>query len=474
MSAIGFSASQLLDRLIGGAVPAGFGGTFADFAASLQPSSFRGVPFGVTLGESRFGRSLALHEYPFRDTQWAEDLGRGTRQFTIQGFLISDSLIYGGGDITDQRTALIGAAETKGKGTLIHPTLGRLQVSIPEGGLIITDRLDAGNFLEFSLACYETGERTFPASASDASDDSEGAADSLDSASGADFISRVADAVRFGAQVVNMGVLTATSWVGILNVAAADATGIFNMVASLPGSFGRFFNGALAGYAQALVGPAIPVTLESLVFSGTQARASVAEAGLAFIATCHEHEPDGPPAAAQAAGAALLAATVNPADAVRLFAGLSNFYPGLPTGDSVTAAASGVMQTAMGALLRRTALAAMVRASNLYQPQSEDDANQVRVTVCGLLEQEAVTAGDNGDDSTYAALIAARGAVAADLGTRGAQLPPMRQFNLARSFPSLVVGQMLYQDSARADQLVQEANPRHPAFMPATFKALSS
>ncbi len=33
----------------------------------LLPASFRGVPFGVLGSRSRFGRRLAVHEYPYRD-----------------------------------------------------------------------------------------------------------------------------------------------------------------------------------------------------------------------------------------------------------------------------------------------------------------------------------------------------------------------------------------------------------------------
>jgi prophage DNA circulation protein len=62
-------------------------------------------------------------------------MGRGTRRFVLKGFLVQDSLIYGGGDAISQRIALIAACETKGSGTLIHPTLGEMTVSVPENGL---------------------------------------------------------------------------------------------------------------------------------------------------------------------------------------------------------------------------------------------------------------------------------------------------------------------------------------------------
>lgn len=469
-------AQSLLDDLtktvgLGGGATAA---AQADFLARIQPASFRGVPFGVVRGESSFGRGIALHEYPYRDTQWPEDMGRATRRFSIQGFLITNSLIYGGGNVIDQRAKLIAAAETKGAGTLIHPTLGRLQVSIPDQGLRVVEQLDGATYMEFTLACYEAGERTFPDASVSQSSSTADAANNVNAAASQNFQSSISSALQQGAQVIRTAVATADKWVGILNTVAFDATGIFNLAASLPGDFGRFFNGALAGYAQALVGPIVPLTLESLVFSGTQARADVQTAGDDLITACSDQEPDGPPAAAQAAAATLAAAIVNPADGIRLFTQLASFYPADVTGPSVVGVASATMQTAMGALLRRTSLAALVRVTQTYQPSSEDDASQVRLAVCDLLDQEALIAGDTGDDASYSALCAARGAVAADLDARGGQLPPMRQFTYAESLPSLVLAQRLYQDATRADQLVSEANPRHPGFMPLTFKALSS
>ena len=46
----------------------------------LNQASFRGVPFAVYGGDARFGRRLALHEYPGRDKPYIEDMGRSTRR----------------------------------------------------------------------------------------------------------------------------------------------------------------------------------------------------------------------------------------------------------------------------------------------------------------------------------------------------------------------------------------------------------
>ena len=47
---------------------------------SLQAASFRGVPFEVMADSVPVGRRVQVHEFVQRDTPYAEDLGRATRQ----------------------------------------------------------------------------------------------------------------------------------------------------------------------------------------------------------------------------------------------------------------------------------------------------------------------------------------------------------------------------------------------------------
>ncbi len=108
----------------------------------LNKASFRGVPFAVYGGDSRFGRRLAIHEYPGRDKPYIEDMGRSTRRIRMSGFLVTDSLVYGGGNVLAQRDALVAAVESAGPGALMHPTLGALKVSVPSEGLSVVERWD--------------------------------------------------------------------------------------------------------------------------------------------------------------------------------------------------------------------------------------------------------------------------------------------------------------------------------------------
>ena len=51
-------------------------------------------------------------------------------------------------------------------------------------------------------------------------------------------------------------------------------------------------------------------------------------------------------------------------------------------------------------------------------------------------------------------------------------LSELMQINTASPLPALALANRLYQDGSRANELIQEANVPHPAFMPITMKVL--
>lgn len=152
----------------------------------LQRASWRGVPFGVITVGGRFGRRQAVHTYPFRDTIWVEDLGRAGRRIMLIGFLVENSLVYGGGDVLQQQERMIAAAEAEGPGTLVHPTLGALTVSLAEPIEITTGR-ESGLAFELRFVFIEAGKRVFPAAAASTQDQTNTAATTVDAAVLGDF-----------------------------------------------------------------------------------------------------------------------------------------------------------------------------------------------------------------------------------------------------------------------------------------------
>lgn len=443
----------------------------------MQPASFRGVPFGVLSAEGTFGRRTSLHEYPFRDKPWVEDVGRATRRITLLGFLVSDSRIYGGGDVIAQRARLVGAVETAGPGTLVHPTLGRLTVSAIS--LTVREKHDDGRYFEVMLQVLESGERVFPSVASATSDFTGLSALGVDTAASGNFLSRAVADLKLGASVVNQVVSTARKWATPALSLVRDATNLSHLASNLPGVLGRYFGGANVG-GLGLLGSTgeqlvdASTSIADLITQGTQARALVQSTIDTFLSLASQNKPAEFAASAQALSAAVLATCVDPADGIRLLTQLAVSPTPDPTTTSPVGLAMADVQTGCNDLFRRAAVASLARASAIYQPSSYDDAVRVRSIVVDALDAEALVAGDQGEDESFAALRALRQAVVQDLTERGANLATIRTFKMPSALPSLYLANRLYRTAAREDQLVRQANPRHPLFMPTAFRALSA
>lgn len=113
----------------------------------LLPASFRNVPFYVEGSGLTGGRKLVEHNYPLSDERYFEDLGKKQRDFTIT------ASVYGP-NYLEKRNALVTALEKQGKGTLIHPFYGAMQVfALPYTLNEDITSLGRGEFtLKFSLA----------------------------------------------------------------------------------------------------------------------------------------------------------------------------------------------------------------------------------------------------------------------------------------------------------------------------------
>ena len=178
-------------------------------------------------------------------------------------------------------------------------------------------------------------------------------------------------------------------------------------------------------------------------------------------------------AASQTLAEALLACVNDPADAVRLLMPLTSFLPARLPGSGPLWMNAQSIQDALASNLRCAACAALAKASAAYQPVSYQDAQSLRVMVCGAIDAEAIRTADAGWDASYQALRDLRTAVALDLAVRGATLAVLVEVETQASIPSLAEAWTLYQDTSREPGLVASANPQHPLFMPLSFQALN-
>jgi prophage DNA circulation protein len=211
----------------------------------LRRASWRGIEFDVLVTESRFGRRTALHEYPFRDAVWVEDLGRGARRMHLVGYLVGD-------DVAQQQDEMIEAAEQEGPGELVHPTLGLRQVSLVEFGT--SARHELGRVIELSFVFVEGEQRLYPASAIATGDAVAQAASALEAASEGSFLGSLQVAAQGGLNAVRQAQTTVRGWTSTASRLVGSATNAIGSVGSLiPGvgnKLSRYLTGARSPLAR--------------------------------------------------------------------------------------------------------------------------------------------------------------------------------------------------------------------------------
>ena len=433
---------------------------------NLSPASFRGAQFAVTNSETSGGRRIVVHQYPGRNTPWAEDMGRGVRRFRLTGFILNGDMLLGGATIAMQRSALITACEAKGAGTLVHPTLGSLNVMVEKYS--IGEDLGAGYASDVTLDCVESGVQTFPNIAA-VQGGIAAANTALKKASSASAVRRMLAAIA-KAQAKLADVLTEVAkYASYAFILSTDATALYRLASVLSGSYGRYNAGGNAGLlgtnatiysASNTVADLVPVASTARVAVSTAASTLEADALALTTGTLSQI-----PADIITLINALAAACADPSDAIRLMLEIIAYAaPGYatpmarPIADMVVSAAAAALTTAVAA----------------YQPQSANDAAARINQIAPILDDLATQAADAGDDDSYQALCLCRVAIVNNLRASGATLPQVKTFTFGKNIPALALAQMIYGDPTRADQLVTQVNPPNPLFMPTSFQALAA
>lgn len=460
------AASALASILTGPAADSWWG--------ALRQASYGGVPFAVLGTRTAFGGRNVVHEYPFRDDAWIENLGKLPRRFEIQGFLIENSLVYGGGPVIGQRDRIVAACESGQSQTLVHPTFGSIQ-SVNCLTSDATESVDHGRVILVRFLFMRSGARIYPNVATAPQAAINTAASQTTLGALVDFAKNAATSIQAGAAVVQSAVDTAVQWYQIAETDIHDVKRLISSVSTLAGNFGRFFGGGNDGYAGSNQTAPAGTTAEQLLDTDAANVTAVRIAGAALeTAAGAVSDTTSFAAAVQQLVTTFAESSSDPSDTIRLLSDLATFEPtGVFTGSPIGVAMQ-TMQTQCAVLFRRTALAAVGQAVAAYQPSSYDDASALMVSTTTLLDAEIEVAGDAGDDASYMALRSLRSAVVTNLQLRGSSLAPLATMTYAASLPALVLAHRIYADASRADQLVQQVAPVHPLFMPLSFQALAS
>ena len=120
----------------------------------ILPASFRGQSFFVARHEAApAGRRLQVHEYPGSDDQLVEDLGRKTKRYQVEAFVLGDDYIFA-------RDALLDACDRPGPGRLIHPYLGAFDASCE--GVKLVETSEEGGIATLTIDFVRGGANKQP------------------------------------------------------------------------------------------------------------------------------------------------------------------------------------------------------------------------------------------------------------------------------------------------------------------------
>lgn len=446
---------------------------------NIKPASFRGVPFAVVTGEGQFGRRLAVHEYPNRDRVWTEDLGRGTRRITLQGFIVQGSRIYNAPDVFTQRDSLIAACETKGSGTLIHPSLGPLTVSISDGGLKLKEGMDQMGSFSFTLTCIESGLQEFAiTTATTSSGVMEQSWFSTVTTSAAAVIAEVKGEILSIKHAATTIQNTLDFWANFVASTAEEATTLASSLNSTLGNlrFGRDCNGTAGGSISGLTGKITPasssVNYESIVAEKRaqviSARTDIAEsvsqlAGMSDISTV--------PDAVQALLVTLTTAVPSTHDQLQILESMMSnkafdgTYYNDTTSQNVYAALTAYLKIMSAALFARLAANSAL---------SGTDAAQILFSRgIAVLDTACLLASQHDNDDQWASLEQLREDFTATMLAQGLDNPRVT-WQFSTPLPALAIANRIWQDAERATALVVSTAPIHPAFMPLSIEVLNS
>ncbi|GJE27945.1 DNA circularization N-terminal domain-containing protein [Methylobacterium organophilum] len=404
-----------------------------DPSAELWPASFRGVPFFVLNDEEAGGRRLVVHEFPGRDDPYNEDLGSKARKYEVTAYLASE------GAAASAR-ALTAAIDREGAGSLVLPTHGPIQVRGQD--FKRSRERDRLGYIAYSLSFVREGY----------------ASALFTAASLANLIFVAADAVE---GVIGSAFQGALSLIGI----AADATALLPDYV-LGAAVDAFDTAALTLNVLRLDNPVDP----AVSLAQGQILGVLATVDAAAIETDPATPAAGLVAAARDLGDGLAPALAAPAflSVVDLAAPVA--APPTATENRKRAVAA---QNAALRVLRVAALTAYAEALARQAYASRAEGVTARADVAEYFGAELEACAGAGDTALFEALEGLRNAVVAYLSNVITTLAPVVSVETRIRLPAIVLAYRLYEDPARADELVARNAVRVPSRMPTTIEALA-
>ena len=408
---------------------------------NLRPASFRGVAFEVESHSESGGRRVELHEYPLRDTPYAEDLGKKAGKWQIAAFLVNGKSGY-----AERRDKLREALNASGPGTLIHPYLGELSVSVDGYSLKETTR--EGGYCTFSISFVEAGQPVEPDvekdTAANVLDKAEVAKEAATAGFLDEYMPLLEDLEGLAGKVPAL-LSEATAFLGTPLSILSRAQSAASSVLALPDRLASRILGYLGTIRQ----------LGGIATSGLKMNALTALLGKKSAGTASSWL-----VTSNGVIAGIVGETSWPQ------AGGGSIGGGTPSPETPGVVASTVANRAETPLIDLIAAGAVIEAaieSADADYGTADDALASRDAVIDAIDEVQRA---NCSDAVFTALSELAVAVNEDLTTRGAELPKLGSATLFMSMPALAASYRLYGDVGQADAIVARNRIRHPGRVP--------
>lgn len=408
---------------------------------NLRPASFRGVAFEVESHSESGGRRVELHEYPLRDTPYAEDLGKKAGKWQIEAFLVNGKSGY-----AERRDKLREALNASGPGTLIHPYLGELSVSVDGYSLKETTR--EGGYCTFSISFVEAGQPVEPDvekdTAANVLDKAEAAKEAATAGFLDEYMPLLEDLEGLAGKVPAL-LSEATAFLGTPLSILSRAQSAASSVLALPDRLASRLLGYLGTIRQ----------LGGIATSGLKMNALTALLGKKSAGTASSWL-----VTSNGVIAGIVGETSWPQ------AGGGSIGGGTPSPETPGVVASTVANRAETPLIDLIAAGAVIEAAIESADADYGTADEALASRDAVLEAIDEVQRANCSDAVFTALSELAAAVNEDLTTRGAELPKLGSATLSMSMPALAASYRLYGDVGQADAIVARNRIRHPGRVP--------
>ena len=408
---------------------------------NLRPASFRGVAFEVESHSESGGRRVELHEYPLRDTPYAEDLGKKAGKWQIEAFLVN-----GKSDYAERRDKLREALNASGPGTLIHPYLGELSVSVDGYSLKETTR--EGGYCTFSISFVEAGQPVEPDvekdTAANVLDKAEAAKEAATAGFLDEYMPLLEDLEGLAGKVPAL-LSEATAFLGTPLSILSRAQSAASSVLALPDRLASRILGYLGTIRQ----------LGGIATSGLKMNALTALLGKKSAGTASSWL-----VTSNGVIAGIVGETSWPQ------AGGGSIGGGTPSPETLGVVASTVANRAETPLIDLIAAGAVIEAAIESADADYGTADEALASRDAVIDAIDEVQRANCSDAVFTALSELAVAVNEDLTTRGAELPKLGSATLFMSMPALAASYRLYGDVGQADAIVARNRIRHPGRVP--------